>query len=301
MRVLVVGGNGMIGGHAALRLAAAGHDVTIGSRRAPQQGPLARLPWRTMDYLEDATPDRLEGFDALIFAAGQDPRHVPAGAAADDHYRRANAEGAPRFFAAARAAGVGCGVLIGSFYPQAAPELVATNGYVASRLAADEGVRDLVDEAFRIVSLNAPIVIGEVPGLIVPSADAMARWALGSLALPRTAPPGGVNIISCNTLSDAIEGALVRGRGGYAYLLGDANMSYADYLGAFFAAAGDARPLQVIDAPHPLIPDTAMLRGRGATIHYDADPGEVRELGYRQNDVLPTIALIVANARARGA
>lgn len=294
----MVGGGGMVGGHAALRLAAAGHDVTIGVRRPPEPGtPLRRLPWRRLDYLAAPASLQLDGFDALVFAAGQDPRHVPAGIPADQHYEAANARAIPAFFAAAKAAGVRRAVLIGSFYPQAAPELIASNAYVASRLAADRGVRALADDSFHVAVLNAPFIVGAVPGLPVPSATAMARWALGRLDLPRTAPPGGVNVVSCNTLSDAIEGALVRGRNGHAWLIGDTNLSYADYLGAFFTAAGDTVPLSIVDAPHPLIPDGAMLRGRGATIHYLPDPAEVRELGYRQDDVLPTIQLIVDTLR----
>ena len=101
-------------------------------------------------------------------------------------------------------------------------------------------------------------------------------------------------------LSDAIEGALVRGPNGQAYLLGDANLTYADYLGAFFVAAGDREPLELVDAPHPLIPDSAMLRGRGETIHYTIDEEGRRTLGYRVDDVLPTIELIVRNERERG-
>lgn len=300
MRILVIGGNGMIGGHAALRLSAAGHRVTIGSRRRPEgKGPLADLDWQEVDYLADAAPAKLDRFDALVFAAGQDPRHVPKGVEPDIHFRKANGEGIPAFFRAAKHAGIGRAVLVGSFYPQAAPELCATSAYVASRLAADEGVRALADESFHVAVVNAPFVIGEVPGLEVPGARAMARWALGLLDLPRAAPPGGANVITCNTLSDAIEGALVRGRSGHAYLVGDANLTYADYLGAFFAAAGDREPLETVDAPHPLIPDSAMLRGRGATIWYEADPAEARELGYRQDDVFPTIELIVENERSR--
>ena len=301
MRILVVGGNGMVGGHAALRLTAAGHDVEIASRSAPARDtPLGRLAWRGLNYLEDCDPAALRCFDAMVFAAGQDPRHVPEGSNPAEHYARANAQGIPAFFEVAKKAGITRAVLIGSFYAQAAPELVGSNAYVASRLAADEGVRELADAEFHVTVLNAPFIIGEVPGLTVPSAQAMARWALGRLELPRCAPPGGTNIVSCNTLSDAIEGALVRGPNGQAYLLGDANLTYADYLGAFFVAAGDREPLELVDAPHPLIPDSAMLRGRGETIHYTIDEEGRRTLGYRVDDVLPTIELIVRNERERG-
>jgi len=298
MKLLIVGGNGMVGGHAALRFTAKGHAVTIAARTPPMAGtPLGALPFVRIDYIADVATAPLAGYDAMIFAAGQDVRHVPAGENADQHWQRANAEAAPRFFAAAKAAGIKQAVLIGSFYPQAAPELVATSAYVAGRLAADEGVRALADASFHVTVLNAPFIIGYVPGLVVPSAQAMARWALGQLPLPRTAPPGGVNVISCDTLTDAMEGALARGANGHAYLIGDENLTFQDYLGLFFRAAGDERPLEIVDEPHKLVPDSAILRGRGQTIYYDADPAEVALLGYRRNDIPRTIELIVNAVR----
>ncbi len=45
MKVLVVGGTGLIGGHAALYLAGKGHDVTLMARSAPSVPALARLPF----------------------------------------------------------------------------------------------------------------------------------------------------------------------------------------------------------------------------------------------------------------
>jgi len=299
MKLLIVGGNGMVGGHAALRFTAKGHAVTIAARTPPMAGtPLGALPFVRIDYIADVATAPLAGYDAMIFAAGQDVRHVPAGENADQHWQRANAEAAPRFFAAAKAAGIKQAVLIGSFYPQAAPELVATSAYVAGRLAADEGVRALADASFHVTVLNAPFIIGYVPGLVVPSAQAMARWALGQLPLPRTAPPGGVNVISCDTLTDAMEGALIGGgssyqKNGRAYLIGDENRTFQDYLGLFFRAAGDECPLDVVDEPHKLVPDSAILRGRGSTIYYDANPAEVALLGYRRHDIARTVGLIV--------
>ncbi|HAN28524.1 MAG TPA: epimerase, partial [Haliea salexigens] len=75
MRVLVVGGTGLIGGHAALHLAQAGHEVTIMARSPSKVPALAELPFIATHYVEDDVADgRLEGFDWLVFAAGVDIR-----------------------------------------------------------------------------------------------------------------------------------------------------------------------------------------------------------------------------------
>src|SRR5580765_4040267 len=103
MRILVVGGTGLIGGHAALHLSDLGHVVTIAARKpATADTALARLPFAACDYLAQAQPDLdLRGFDALVFAAGNDIRHVPPGGDEAAHWQRANVEGVPRFFARA--------------------------------------------------------------------------------------------------------------------------------------------------------------------------------------------------------
>ncbi|MFM2302462.1 MAG: hypothetical protein RLZZ84_2198, partial [Pseudomonadota bacterium] len=109
MKVLVVGGTGALGGHAALHLAAQGHDVTITGRGegAPAGTALTSLGYLRGDYVAgDFTADRLKGFDWVVFAAGNDPRHVPQGEDFAAWLHKANHVALPAFFAAAREAGV---------------------------------------------------------------------------------------------------------------------------------------------------------------------------------------------------
>ncbi len=52
MKILVVGGTGMIGGHAALRLQRKGHRVAIAGRRPALAGtPLTDLEFLQLDYI----------------------------------------------------------------------------------------------------------------------------------------------------------------------------------------------------------------------------------------------------------
>jgi len=301
MKILVVGGTGMIGGHAALYLKSRDHAVAIAGRKPPPAGtPLAALPFLRGDYIANDFPrEALAGFDAVVFAAGNDIRHVApadlgAGAAAiDAHWQRSNVEGVPRFFKTLRDAGVPVAVNIGSFYPQAAPQLVAGNGYIRSRELADEGVRALATGKFRVLSLNAPFVVGHVPG-IEGMFKAYADYARGRFApMPEFAPPGGVNFISCQSLSEAVDGALARGENGRAYLVGDENVSFERFFGDFFRAAGRPAP-KAQDREHPMLPDAALYFGRGNTLYYEPDAAEARLLGYRRQDITRAIQEIVA-------
>ncbi|CAG2158009.1 hypothetical protein LMG31506_06212 [Cupriavidus yeoncheonensis] len=296
MKILIVGGNGMIGGHAALHLRSRGHEVTIAGRNRPASGtPLGALDFLRCDYIANDLPAaQLGAFDALVFAAGNDVRHVPPGGDEAAHWERANVEGVPRFFRAARDSGIRVAVHVGSFYPQAAPRLAGENAYIRSRQLADEGVRALATQTFRVSSVNAPFVVGTVPGLTVPMFKAYTDYARGGFApMPDFAPPGGVNFISAMSLSEAIEGALLRGENGKAYLVGDENLTFQDYFGAFFRDAGRPVP-PVIDQEHPLLPDSAICFGRGNTLYYEPDAAETALLGYRRCDILRTVSEIVA-------
>jgi dihydroflavonol-4-reductase len=299
MNILVVGGTGLIGGHAALHLASLGHRVTIAARNpATVAGgsPLAALPFLEIDYLSEAvSSDTLAAFDALVFAAGNDIRHLPPGSDEAGHWQRANVEGVPAFFRRAREAGIGQAVHIGSFYPQARPELVDAISYVRGRKLADDGARALASDGFRVCSINAPFVVGTVPGLVVPGLAAHAAYALGRVPqLPVFAIPGGVNFISTQSLSEAVAGALARGENGKAYLVGDENLSFQDYFGEYFRAAGREGALELVDREHPLLPDAVLYAGRGGTIYYEPDAAETALLGYRRNDVRRTLREIVA-------
>lgn len=293
MKILVAGGAGMIGGHAALHLKSKGHDVSIAGRNAPAAGtPLGDLPFVKVDYINATSFPA--GFDALVFCAGQDVRHIPEGEDNETYWKKVNSVAVPRFFQLAKDAGVKVAVNVGSFYPQAAPQLVAGNRYVESRKDSCEGIRALNDASFKAVSVNAPFVVGTVPGLVVPMFVAYTQYAQGKFApMPEFTPPGGVNFISTQSLAEAVEGAIERGEGGKAYLVGDENLSYQQYFGAFFEAAGRPVP-PVVDQEHPMLPDAAIFAGRGNDLFYEPDAAETAQLGYRRNDIRRTINEIVA-------
>src|SRR3546814_6686369 len=92
MKILVVGGTGLIGGHAALHLQSLGHEVTIAARHSAQeQSALASLPILIGDYVaNDFTREQLADFDALVFADGNDIRHIEKDADEAAHWQRDN-------------------------------------------------------------------------------------------------------------------------------------------------------------------------------------------------------------------
>jgi dihydroflavonol-4-reductase len=290
MKTLVVGGTGGIGGYIALDLERAGHDVTIAARNAPAPASLiAHMAFLRGSYVDrEFTKEQLRGFDNIIFSACNDIRQLPRGLdekAEADYYHHANSVAVPAFVKLAKEAGVKKLAYIGSFYPQARPDLVPKSSYIQSRKAADEGARALADHNFRVVSLNAPWVIGAMKGAENLIYSYMAKYARGEMPqVPVYAIPGGVNIISVKSLSEATIASLTRGKNGEGYLVGDENLHFKDLFKMFFTAVGRGDvELPVRNEPHPIFPDAALLAGRDGTIFYENQG--VAELGYSQHDI----------------
>jgi len=297
MKVLIVGGTGLIGGHAALYLGRQGCEVSLMARNPSTVPGLAGLPFIPGNYCEDDCSDgRLKGFDALVFAAAADIPNLPqdGSVAEDEFYTHYNSRGVPRFFAQARDAGISRAVYIGSFYPQVAPAQIERNAYVRSRHLADEGARALSCDQFSVCSLNAPYVLGHLPGLATPHLGALVQYTQGLIpGLPLFAPPGGTNHITTTSLSEAIHGALLRGESGVPYLVGDENYSWQAYLEEWARAAGSDIQFEVREDDHPLLPNAIMFAGVGATVSYEPDAAQTALLGYGRHRVKAMIREVV--------
>ncbi len=297
MRILIVGGTGLIGGHVALELVAAGHDVTLMARKAPSTPSLSKMPFVMGDYvMDDFSDGRLDGFDALLFAAAVDIRYLPQDGSEtpETFYKRCNSEGVPEFLEMAKRAGIPKVVYVGSFYPQVVPERISVCPYVESRHLADERARALAGPDFSVCSVNAPYVLGALPGLDIQHLGVMVAYARGQLAeLPVFAPPGGTNHLSVKSLSQALISALDNGESGKAYLVGDENYSWKDYLELWFSMVGNPLELEVRTDDHPLLPNVIMFAGIGATVSYEPDPEELTLLGYSRNQIRGAIKEVI--------
>ncbi|NEW37628.1 NAD(P)-dependent oxidoreductase [Nocardia cyriacigeorgica] len=301
MRILIVGGTGMIGAHAALHLRAQGNDVTVAARNPLDGGsPVHEFPVLLGDYAEQTfSAADLAPFDAIVFAAGQDFRHMGRGVDEAQFWEKTQSSGVPRFAALAKEAGVRRFVQIGSYYHHLRPDLADALPYVAARRAADEGARALADESFNVSTLNPPNIFGVISGPSAKRYRKLFSWAAGNEPqIPDFAPPGGTNYMSARSLAQAIWGALQHAEPGKAHLIGDENLSFREYFQMLVDAAGGDRVIEERDEEHPLLPDGFIVQGRGNVISYQPDPTETALLGYDRNDCVRALGEMYETVRA---
>lgn len=301
MKTLIIGGTGMIGTEVASHLREQGDEVTVAARTAPAPGTVAsEFPVLLGDYSEGGfTAADIAPFEGIVFAAGNDIRHIPADADRAAFWEKMQIGGVPRFAALAKEAGVPNFVQIGSYYHQVLPELVETNDYVRARALADERARELGDDQFTVSTLNAPNILGVTPGPSMARIGRFLAWADGKMPeIENFTPAGGTNYMSVRSLAEAAGGALRNAETGTAYLIGDANLSFREYFQMIFDAAGSSITLAERDEEHPMLPDPFIVQGRGNVIAYETDPAQTAALGYTQGDAPRAIAEMVAQTRA---
>lgn len=303
MKILIVGGTGMIGAHTALHLRDQGNDVTIAARaQVTAESPVADFPILIGDYtLPSLTPEQLSGFDGIVFAAGQDVRHKNSNADDAQFWEKTQSGGVPRFAALAKQAGVPRFVQVGSYYHHLRPDLAVGNPYITARQAADEGARALADDSFIVSTLNPPSIIGVVPGASVNRYRRMVSWAAGNEPdIPDFAPVGGTNYMSARSLAEAVWGALRSAKTGSAYLVGDQNLRYREFFQMLVDAAGSSRMIEERNEEHPLLPDNAIIQGRGNALSYEPDAENLCLLSYTRNDCARAVQELVDTVRAAG-
>jgi nucleoside-diphosphate-sugar epimerase len=294
MKTLIVGGAGFVGSATSLLLHDAGHHVTIMSRSKPRQGSrLDELPFVAGNYVEDDFSDgaKLEGYDWLVFCAGSDMGNYSEGTTATqaEFFEKANTVALPKFFEAAKAAGIRRSVYMGSWYSYVAPHVIDTIPYVQSRHVSDAAVRALSTPDFNVCSCALPWIVGHTPGVPVAHWHALTKLALGKLqGVPESAPVGGANFMSSRAVAQCMLGGLERGESGKSYLIGDENLSWKEFFELWFEAAGRPRDLPA-ERGNVLVPDYALSYLDFGSTDYEPPAEETALLGYERGTLRKTV------------
>lgn len=243
MNVVIIGGTGFLGYHAARELIRREHQITaLGLPPLPEDEQYARQVRIVTLNIEKASDNELleqfSGQDALVFAAGLDDRVTPRRPAYPAFYH-VNVEVTSRILGLAKRAGIERAVVLGSYFAhfnRQWPEmkLAEKHPYIRSRVEQEKACFAMSGPGFEVMVLELPYIFGSMKGrkpLWVP----LVKMVRSSGTVYFCA--GGTNCVSVQSVAEAIAGAVEKGRGGEAYLVGDENLSWEQMFQGF------ARPL----------------------------------------------------------
>ncbi len=226
MRIFVTGASGFVGGAAAKKLVAAGHDVRAMSRSEKSDATIratGATPVRC--DLEDVTAQHIGDAEAIIHCAAFVEQWGPR-----DAWRKFNVDGTRRMLEVSRQAGAKRFIHIGTeaalFHGQHLRGVDETYPlaphspypYSATKARAEKLVRDANAPAFETIVLRPRFIWGPGDTTLLPTIETMARegkfmWINGGAAKTSTT--------HIDNLVHAIELALTNGRGGEAYFILD--------------------------------------------------------------------------------
>jgi nucleoside-diphosphate-sugar epimerase len=248
VRVLVTGGTGFIGSHAAAAFAAAGHDVHLLARTPEKARRLMAERGIEIDGVHPgdmtdvpAVRQALEGCDAVLHAAAS------VGVATGDMSGSSvNVEGTKVVVGEAVAAGCDPVLYTSSIavlYPPSEPVLTAesplaepVSEYGRSKVEAERFVRHLQASSAPVVSF----LISGVYGPDQPQLDSAMTSIVAATSQAMVVTQGGVGIIDVRDLARLFVAALEPGRGPRRYLAGGRFVTWAEWTELMSEVAGRA-------------------------------------------------------------
>ena len=253
--VLIIGGTGLLGYHAGLELLRRGYDVSAMALPDielkdwfPEQIPVIYSD--VFSIGNDELSERLDGFDALVYAVGPDDRSVPD-APAEVFFQEKLVQASARVFEAARLAGIKRAVLLGSYFShfhRKCPHLKLDkkHPYIRARIEQAEAVLVASGAEMETMILELPYIFGTMPGRIPLWKEVFFERLLKMNPVFYT--DGGSSMICVENVAEAIAGAIANGKAGTRYPIGDINIRWNEMFHIMFTAIGVRR--RVIHVPH---------------------------------------------------
>ena len=253
--VIIIGGTGFLGYHAALEFLRRGYQVT--SLAIPDvnlegwyPGEIAVVEGDVFSLTPDELRARLGGFYAMVYAVGPDDRSVPD-APARQFFKEKLVETSAGVFEAARQAGVKRAVLLGSylsFFHREWPHLslAQRHPYIGARVDQADAVLSASGSEMETMILELPYIFGTMPNRIPLWKEVFFDRLLKMN--PVFYPDGGSAMICVENVAEAIAGAVAYGQHGKQYPIGDMNLRWKEMFSIMFSAIGVRR--RIINVPH---------------------------------------------------
>ncbi|MER7892889.1 NAD(P)H-binding protein [Micromonospora sp. NPDC094482] len=246
MRILVVGGSGLIGAHVAEVLRERGHAVTTLARTAqPGVDHLLDLDSASIDQLRPL----LAGHDGVVYAARTDEQR-PLRKPIYPVFRRDIVDPVVRLFTAARHEGLTRGAIMGSYYTyfdRLHPQwrLAARHTYVRCRLEQAQEGRVAAGPDLPVAVIELPFVFGRAGDRLPNWAGPLDRWARSRT--PLAVPVGGTATTSARSVAEIAVDALEQARG-EDIPVADENLTWNEMIARIAEAVGRRRRVSRLPA-----------------------------------------------------
>lgn len=257
MKILIIGGTGLLGYHASRELLAHDHEVSIlalppapAPGLFPEQVVIHFQDLNTLSDLELET--HLRGNDVVIFAAGVDDRVTPK-APAYPFFFKHNVQPVTRLAVACGKTGVRKLIILGSyfaFFDRAWPELELKehHPYIRSRVEQTRSGQETAPANLRVITLELPYIFGTMPGRM-PLWKPLVKYVASPFPLFYTR--GGTTCVTVKQVAQAICGAVEVGEGGKCYPIGGVNLTWVELLEKMARFSGKVK--HVITLPDWLV------------------------------------------------
>ena len=260
MKIMIIGGTGLLGYHAMIEALRKGHAVM--SLALPDMRLEGWFPGEAVARYGDVFTMRddelaaaLRGCEALIYAIGPDERIIPRAPAYDFFHERL-VEGCGRVLACARQAGIRAAAVCNSYFATfdrtwPGARLAERHPYIKCRV--EQAARCLAEGrgAMRVAILELPYIFGMMPARVPLWKDVLFE------RLKRLNPilytDGGSAMITAEHVGQALVGAVERGADG-RFPIGDINMRWKDMLALICRAMGLRRRIIILPGALAFLP-----------------------------------------------
>ncbi len=259
MKIIVIGGTGLLGHEAVDVALARGHEVTsFDINDAHSESWFTKeaksIVGNVFEMTEEEICDILKGFDAMVYAVGPDDRYIP-NEPAYGYFKLRLVDYCAKVFRAARKAGIKKASLCSSYFlyfDRKFPEknLCENHPYIKVRKEQAEVVLKEAKELNGYPEMN--VYVMELPYIFGTCPNRVPLWKdifLKSIDLehddaPVYFPSGGTVMCTSKHIGESLIGALEYGKESKHYSIGDENHSY-DFMmeNLMIGYLGKARPI----------------------------------------------------------
>ncbi|MDO9630110.1 MAG: NAD(P)-dependent oxidoreductase [Acholeplasmataceae bacterium] len=257
MKIIILGGTGLLGSAAAKLMIENGHSVSsISLPPVPENLDIPKQMKVILNNYMTMSDKEIEkvfmGYDAFVFAAGVDER-VEFEAPVYDAYVKYNIEPLSRMLKIAKKVGIRHAVILGSYFSYFAKtwthlKLEKHHPYIRSRIEQERVALAFADEKFFVNVLELPYIFGVQNGR-------KPVWTIfvKQFEKPKTIlfPKGGTAMVTVNQVAHAIYHSILFGDMKKCYPIGYFNMDWKQLIHRVLIAM-DMPNKKVITVPKAL-------------------------------------------------